>query len=132
MTKHSLGYSLIELLIVVGIIGIISSIAIGYFGDNVMSANRTEARAALSQTAGSLEKCKSMYGAYDHANCNVAFPIATEAFYEITGVVASSTFTLTATPVAGKTQANDDDCKTFTLTNTGLKDATGVDTSVCW
>ncbi len=133
MTKHAHGYSLIELVIVVGIMSMIAMVAFGYFGDNVISANRTEARSALTQTAGSLEKCKSLYGGYDNGNCNVVLPFVTESnFYTVSAVVASSTFTLTATPVAGESQANDADCTTLTLTNTGLKAATGADTTVCW
>ena len=124
---------MIELLIVMTIVAIIGVVAMGFFGDNVISANRTEARAALTQTAGSLEKCRSLYGGYNSANCNVAFPIATDTnYYSITGVVAASTFTLTATPVAGQPQANDGDCTTLTLTNTGLKGGTGADASACW
>ena len=124
---------MIELLIVMTIVAIIGVVAMGFFGDNIISANRTEARSALTQTAGSLEKCRSLYGSYNSANCNVAFPIATDTnYYTITGVVAASTFTLTATPVAGQPQANDGDCTTLTLTNTGLKGGTGADASACW
>lgn len=124
---------MIELLIVMTIVAIIGVVAMGFFGDNIISANRTEARSALTQTAGSLEKCRSLYGSYNSANCNVAFPIATDTnYYSITGVVAASTFTLTATPVAGQPQANDGDCTTLTLTNTGLKGGTGADASACW
>ena len=124
---------MIELLIVMTIVAIIGVVAMGFFGDNIISANRTEARSALTQTAGSLEKCRSLYGGYNSANCNVAFPIATDTnYYSITGVVAASTFTLTATPVAGQPQANDGDCTTLTLTNTGLKGGTGADASACW
>ncbi len=124
---------MIELLIVMTIVAIIGVVAMGFFGDNVISANRTEARSALTQTAGSLEKCRSLYGGYNSASCNVAFPIATDTnYYSITGVVAASTFTLTATPVAGQPQANDGDCTTLTLANTGLKSGTGADASVCW
>ncbi|MCP4331995.1 MAG: prepilin-type N-terminal cleavage/methylation domain-containing protein [Gammaproteobacteria bacterium] len=133
MNKHVHGFSLIELMIVLVIVGILGTVAMGFFGDNVISANRTEARSALAQAAGSLEKCKSLFGGYDNANCNVTFPIATDSnYYSITSVVAASTFSLTATPVAGQPQAKDSDCTTFTLTNTGLKDATGGDTEVCW
>ncbi len=127
------GFTLIELMIVVAIVGILASVAMSFYGDNVIAANRTEARAALSGTAGSLEKCKSLYGVYNSANCNVAFPIDTESsYYEITAVLTGSTFALTATPQTGTPQANDADCTTLTLSNTGIKGATGADPTVCW
>ncbi|MCP4878543.1 MAG: type IV pilin protein [Gammaproteobacteria bacterium] len=134
MTKHSKGFTLIELMIVVAIIGILTTIAMGWFGDNVIASNRTEARKALSETAGSLEKCKSLYGAYDDGNCTVALGVATENnYYTITGTsLLPSSFTLTATPVAGEPQANDADCTTLTLTNTGVKGGTPAAANECW
>jgi len=131
--KHSHGFSLIELTIVVGLLAIISMVAASYFGDNVTRANRTDARAGLTEVSGSLEKCRSLYGSYNSASCNVTFPRATDSnFYSITAALAASTFTLTATPVAGGPQAADGDCTTLTLTNTGVQGATGTDTSRCW
>jgi type IV pilus assembly protein PilE len=123
--KRSQGFSLLELIIVVAIIGILSTVAIGFFGDNVTRANRTEARSALSATAGSLEKCRSLYGSYNHANCSVALPFASENnYYTISAsAMAGTSFTLTATPVAGQSQASDADCTTLTLINTGVKGA---------
>ena len=131
--KYSKGFSLIELMIVVAIIGILSAIALGFYGDNVIASNRSEGRAALTATAGSLEKCKSLYGAYNAGNCNVANTIATDTnYYSIdTTTRTATTFTLTATPVAGKAQANDTDCTTMTLTNTGVKGGTPA-TNECW
>jgi type IV pilus assembly protein PilE len=131
--KYSKGFSLIELMIVVAIIGILSSIALGFYGDNVIASNRSEGRAALTATAGSLEKCKSLYGAYNAGNCNVANTIATDTnYYSIdTTTRTATTFTLTATPVAGQPQANDTDCTTMTLTNTGVKGGTPA-TNECW
>ena len=131
--KYSKGFSLIELMIVVAIIGILSAIALGFYGDNVIASNRSEGRAALTATAGSLEKCKSLYGAYNAGNCNVANTIATDTnYYSIdTTTRTATTFTLTATPVAGQPQANDTDCTTMTLTNTGVKGGTPA-ANECW
>ena len=130
--KNSKGFTLIELMIVVAIVGIISSIAFTMYRDNVIASKRTEGRSALQQAAGTLEKCRSLYGSYNHANCNYADFTSESNLYGITSALAASSFTLTATPVAGQSQANDADCTTLTLTNTGVKGATGADTSDCW
>ena len=131
--KHSKGFSLIELMIVVAIIGILASVALGFYGDNVIASNRSEARATLTATAGSLEKCKSLYGAYNSANCAVALPDTTPDFYTISQTTLTATqFTLVATPKVGLAQASDGDCTTLSLTNIGVKAGTGTDPTVCW
>ena len=53
--NKSKGFSLIELMIVVVIIGILSTIALGFYGDNVIASNRTQARAALQTAAGTAQ-----------------------------------------------------------------------------
>lgn len=130
--KKSRGFSLIELIITVALIGILSMIALGFYRDNVISANRTEGRSALQTAAGTLEKCRSRYGRYNHGNCNYADFVTESNYYGITSAIAATSFTLTATPVAGGPQASDSNCTTLTLTNTGIKGATGADTSQCW
>jgi type IV pilus assembly protein PilE len=130
--KQSKGFSLIELLIVVAILGILGSVAMGYYRDNVISSNRTEGRSALQTAAGTLEKCRSLYGSYDHANCNYADFTSETGLYDITSAIAASSFTLTATPAAGGGQQDDTDCTSLTLTNTGVKSGTGADITECW
>lgn len=131
---QSSGYTLVELTIVVAIIGILSAIGVGFYGNYVLEANRTDARSALSRTSTSLEKCRSLYSSYNSANCNVAFPVASDdGFYSIAAtVLTASSFTLTATPVAGQPQANDTECTSLTLTNTGIEDGTPAGTHECW
>ena len=58
--KLSKGFSLIEMLAALVIIGILGATSYAFFGDQIRSSNRTEARATLSETAGLLEKCRSL------------------------------------------------------------------------
>jgi len=106
----------------------------GFYGSYVIEANRTDARVALSATSTSLEKCRSIYSAYNSGNCNVAFPVASDdGLYSITStVLTATTFTLTATPVSGGAQTRDTDCTTLTVTNTGIEGGTGADITECW
>jgi len=131
--KYSKGFTLIELMIVVALVGILSTVAVNAYIDNVIASKRSEGRAGLTATAASLEKCKSLYGVYDHLNCNVLATITTETnIYSIdtTTTRTPTTFTLVATAIGS--QVRDDDCATLSLTNTGIKTATGVDTTDCW
>lgn len=130
--NKTFGFSLIELLIVISILGILTSIAFGVYRENVISANRTEGRAALQTAAGTLEKCRSIYGSYNNASCNYADFTSETNLYAIAGAINSSTFMLTATPVAGGAQANDSDCTSLTLNNAGIKSGTGADPEACW
>jgi type IV pilus assembly protein PilE len=130
--KKAQGFSLIELMIVVAIIGILSSVAFGYYRSNIIASNRTEGRSALQTAAATLEKCRSLYGSYNHANCNYADFTTESGLYAITSAIAASSFTLTATPAAGGGQQDDSDCTTITLTNTGVKSGTGADAAECW
>jgi len=130
--KHSEGFTLIELMIVIAIVGILGTIAMGYYRDNVIASNRTEGRSALQTAAGTLEKCRSLYGSYNHANCNYADFTSETGLYDITSAIAASSFTLTATPAAGRSQTSDTDCTSMTLTNTGVKSGTGADITECW
>ena len=81
-TIHN-GFSLIELMIVLVIVAILASVGSTYYGNYVISANRTEARSALTITAGRLEKCKALYGSYNNANCSVTLPFNTELCHEL-------------------------------------------------
>ncbi|WP_319004742.1 type IV pilin protein [Microbulbifer variabilis] len=138
--NKSHGFTLIELMIVVAVIGIISAIAYPSYMESVRKSNRSEAKAILNDVAQRLQRCFTAYSSYDdYTNCSVAADLQNNKsidsennYYSITGVLSATTYTLTAAPVSGSIQGGDSACTGFTLTQAGVKTATGSNSSNCW
>jgi type IV pilus assembly protein PilE len=127
------GFSLLELMVVVAIIAILSYLAMSNYSSTTSRTRRTEAKETLLMTSASLEECKATYGSYNNKNCGIqnGDVITTDSgLYSIAIKVPDATsFNLEATPVTGKSQANDSDCLSITLDNLGVQGGT---TAKCW
>lgn len=85
------GFTLIELMIVVAVIAIISSIAYPSYQQYVDRAIVEDARAALLSTAHSLERCYSTNNSY--TGCVAVIPtLDSRSTYNITYTVDGQTF----------------------------------------
>jgi len=129
------GFTLIELMMVVGIVAIMSALVIGFVGDNVISANRTDGRTTLLATASTLEKCRAVYGAYNNANCSINNGDSidsAEDLYAIAVTTTAATFDLVATPKAAKAQSGDSDCTSIRIDHLGQQTGSGADPTRCW
>ena len=137
--KSQKGFTLIELMIVVAIIGIIAGIAYPSYMESVRKSNRADAKASLNDVAQRLQRCYTVYNKYDSEDCSVAETLGSgtiasgEQMYSISAATLSATaFSLEAAPVSGTSQASDAKCGTLKLSSTGVKDASGPLGASCW
>ena len=136
--NRSQGFSLIELMIAVVIVGILAAVAIPMYSDYVTRSRRADGQATLMQVAQELERCYTQFSKYNDNSCSVVnsgvvSKTSDQGFYGISasgGNLTESTFTLTAAPQ--NEQADDTDCTALTLTHLGEQSATGDDPDSCW
>ncbi len=140
-------------MIVVAIVGILSSIAYPSYTRHVQKSKRTEAMVALMTAAQVQEKyySQNLKYAFNKATLGVAdsdlYTITISGFQNAAQTTASSTlahpcvsYTIKAVAKASESQAHDETCREFTITNVGLKDSKSwngsatVDNAdgVCW
>ena len=145
-TRHSKsGFTLIELVITIAILGILAAIVIPSYNAQMRKTRRSDAVTTLLQISQELERCRSDTNAYtagDPGCTNFNNTTSDQGFYNITAVQNGLDFLLTAEPVANTPQAKDDQCARYTLDQTGLKKShpksgggidTGTDTrNDCW
>ncbi|MDP2034218.1 MAG: type IV pilin protein [Polaromonas sp.] len=137
--RRSSGFTLIEVMIVVAIIGVLSAIGFPAYTDYIMRGNRSEATAALLEARQFMER---YYGANNRystaADGNPALPTRLQTIpaggptrYTLSVAATVNSYTLTATPSGSMAT---DKCGSLTLTNTGVKgrSATGPTIADCW
>ena len=138
MQKNQKGFTLIELMIVIAIIGILAAIAVPQYTDYVTRSRRADGQSTLLQVAQELERCYTQFSAYNDTRCAVVgsggvSQTSPEGYYVVAasgGALSASGFTLTATP-QGAQATDDSDCPTLTVNQLGER-TPDPDPNNCW
>lgn len=138
LTKNT-GFTLIELMIVVAIIGILSAIALPNYQKYVLRSHRTSAVNTLQDLASRETSYYSTNNAYTSSLTALGYtsdpfiaPDASSAYYSVSAAVNGNSFTLTA--ATNGSQTKDTDCGNFIINDLGVKTVSGSVSSsaTCW
>lgn len=139
------GFTLIEVMIVVAIVGLLAAIALPSYREQIAKSRRAEARTQLASAQMWMERFYAEHFSYLTATNGTAMSaaFATQPFvvsprqgdgtamYNINVQSTVSSFTLTASPITTSSMAGDF-CGTYTYTFTGRRSSSGSDQRRCF
>ena len=130
MFRRQSGFSLIEIVVAIAVVGILASIAYPTYTSSVRKTRRAEAEAQLVNWAQQLERYFSANATYVGGDVGAPSPKG----YTLTATNVTATgYTLQATR---KESQSDDQCGNLTFTSTGVKGIvnqnSGLTVDDCW
>ena len=127
--QRARGFTMIELMVVVAIVGILAAFAYPSFVEFIKKGYRADARAVLMEASHTLQRYHSVQNTYAGATLPASLTRSPESGTQRYAIsIASQTvseFRVQAVPNF------DDDCGTLTLTGAGVRGAEG-DVDKCW
>jgi type IV pilus assembly protein PilE len=140
------GFSLIELLIVVAIVGILAAVAYPNYTSYVLRSRRADATAALTAIVQAQERYRGNRSSFSSSLADLKVNVAAITnHYDVSitnldGVEdLVSGYVVTATPARGSPQQNDKDCQSLSIRVDGASvnylavgQGDRVTSSTCW
>lgn len=141
------GFTLVELVVVIMIVGILAAVAVPSYRAYMVRSQRSDAKDALLALATQQEKhylqCNAYATAIDAATDCAAGELqgadaSKNGWYQLTTAAPNPAlgFTVTATAINGQNQWQDEDCRTFTVDQAGVRTAADSgaadNTEECW
>jgi type IV pilus assembly protein PilE len=135
------GFTLVELMVTVGIVAILGTIAMSTYHSQVQKSRRTDARSAVLDLAGREEKLFSTTNAYSATPSDLGygavgdtFPITVgSGYYQVTVTVPNPPISYSVTATTFGTQVDDTKCITLSVDQLGSQTSTGSETAAnCW
>lgn len=132
-SRHSAGFTLIELMIVVAVVAILAAIAYASYSHFVVKTRRNAATVCLQASAQYMERYYTTNMTYedatDPATCDEVSDFYTLSF---SGTPDATTFVIQAVPQGAQATA-DTSCGTLTINQAGTRTASlASDASECW
>jgi type IV pilus assembly protein PilE len=140
MKRFNRGFTLIELMVAVVVLGILAAIALPSYQKYILRAHRVDGIALLNEAAARQERHYAQNNSYVIADADIAdlslrsAGVSDSGFYQLSlseGGADDAGYVLTAT--AQNTQTADTDCANFILNGAGGRSVTGTAAAAdCW
>lgn len=138
MKSTQSGFTLIELMIVIAIVGILAAIAIPNYTEYVRKSRRSDAKSSILEVTQRLERFYTEKARYTTSFTDIGYPAAvldsSQGYYRLSisagasGIASSYTVTATAQGA----QLADTACGNFSYGSDNTKSATGTLGAACW
>ncbi len=119
--KRQIGFTLIEVMIVVAIVAILASIALPSYNEYVQRTHRANARTALLQASQWMERAATAQGTYPTTVPSGVMAVEGARYTVAANSTTGATFTFTATPTAAQAA---DRCGGFIINQAGTREQT--------
>jgi type IV pilus assembly protein PilE len=122
------GFTLIELMVAVAVVGILTAIAVASYGFATTKTHRSAAKGCLVEGAQYMERYYALHFSYADATLPACSADVTD-FYAVgfDGTPDADSYRIRAVPTA---RQDDSTCGTLSIDDTGVKGADDVD--ACW